>query len=139
MLVFFLGRGCLHCQQQLAAFAKKAGELKEAGLSVITVSTDDQAGAKKSVDSFGSSGAGFPFLMLADPKLDVFRTYGAFDDFEQIALHGTYLIDGNGRVRWNDVSFEPFMNADFLLSEAKRLLSRPVAPIEPDARVIADR
>ena len=81
VLVFFLGRGCLHCQQQLAAFAKKAGELKEAGLSVITVSTDDQAGAKKSVDSFGSSGAGFPFLMLADPKLDVFRTYGALRRF----------------------------------------------------------
>jgi peroxiredoxin len=137
VLVFFLGRGCLHCQQQLAAFAKKAGEFKEAGLSVVTVSTDDQAGVRKSVESFGSGGAAFPFLMLADPKLDVFRSYGAFDDFEQIALHGTYLIDGNGLVRWNDVSSEPFMNADFLLSEAKRLLARSVAPIEPDARTIA--
>ncbi len=137
ILVFFLGRGCLHCQQQLAAFAKKAAEFKEAGLTVIAVSTDDQAGAKKSVDSFATGGATFPFMMLADPKLDVFRSYGAFDDFEQIALHGTYLIDGNGLVRWNDVSFEPFMNADFLLSESKRLLARPVAPVEPEARVLA--
>jgi hypothetical protein len=69
--------------------------------------------------------------------LDVFRSFGAFDDFEQIALHGTYLIDGKGLVRWNDVSFEPFMNPDFLLSESKRLLARPVAPIEPEARVLA--
>jgi peroxiredoxin len=137
ILVFFLGRGCLHCQQQLAAFAKKAAEFKEAGLTVIAVSTDDQAGAKKSVDSFATGGASFPFMMLADPKLDVFRSFGAFDDFEQIALHGTYLIDGKGLVRWNDVSFEPFMNADFLLSESKRLLARPVAPIEPEARVLA--
>jgi peroxiredoxin/tetratricopeptide (TPR) repeat protein len=137
ILTFFLGRGCLHCQQQLAGFAKKAAEFKEAGLTVIAVSTDDQAGAKKSAESFPAGGVAFPFMMLADPKLDVFRSYGAFDDFEQVALHGTYLIDGTGLVRWNDVSFEPFMNADFLLSESKRLLARPVAPIEPEARVLA--
>jgi len=28
------------------------------------------------------------------------------------------LIDGDGFVRWNDVSFEPFMNVDFFLTEA---------------------
>jgi peroxiredoxin/tetratricopeptide (TPR) repeat protein len=137
VLVFFLGRGCLHCQQQLADFAKKAVEFKEAGLTVIAVSTDDGAGIKKSLADLAAGDRQFPFLMLADPKLDVFRSYGAFDDFEQIALHGTYLIDGEGRVRWNDVSFEPFMNVEFFLTEAKRLLARPVAPVEPDARVLA--
>jgi len=47
------------------------------------------------------------------------------------------LIDAQGFVRWHDVSFEPFMDAGFVLSEAKRLLLRPVAPDEPGARVIA--
>ena len=74
--------------------------------------------------------------MLADPELKVFQSYGAYDDFEQIALHGTFLIDGAGLCRWNDVSFEPFTDADFVLAESKRLLARPVAPLEAGARVI---
>ncbi len=159
VLLFFLGRGCLHCQQQLEAFAKKAEEFSKAGLTVIAVSTDDQAGIKKSLEDLGpkpraqdahspasstpasstAGGAAFPFLMLADPQSDVFRSYRAYDDFEQISLHGTFLIDAKGFVRWHDVSFEPFLDAGFLLSEARRLLTRPVAPIEPDARVLAWR
>jgi peroxiredoxin/tetratricopeptide (TPR) repeat protein len=150
VLLFFLGRGCLHCQQQLAAFAKKAGDFSAAGLAVVAVSTDDQAGIKKSLADLSAKskvdgsaagsrpgGGGFPFLMLADPNSTAFRSYGAFDDFEQISLHGLFLIDANGLVRWTDVSFEPFLDAGFLLNEAKRLLARPVAPIEPDARVLA--
>jgi peroxiredoxin len=166
VLIFFLGRGCLHCQQQLAAFARQAGQFSEAGLTVIAVSTDDQAGVKKSLEDYAgaarsgdratagsgeraTTGSGerattgdraateFPFLMLADPKSDVFRSYRAYDDFEQICLHGTFLIDGQGFVRWHDISFEPFLDAGFVLSEAKRLLPRPVPAVEPDARVIA--
>jgi hypothetical protein len=30
------------------------------------------------------------------------------------------------------------MDIDFMLAESKRLLSRPVAPVEPGARVIPD-
>ncbi|HUE15682.1 MAG TPA: peroxiredoxin family protein, partial [Planctomycetaceae bacterium] len=151
VLIFFLGRGCLHCQQQLEAFGKKSGDFSTAGLTVVAISTDDQAGIKKSLGDFGPrskvqiprpadasapGGGDFPFLMLADPKSDVFRSYRAYDDFEQISLHGTFLIDANGFVRWQDVSFEPFLDTGFLLSEARRLLSRPVAPIEPDAHVV---
>jgi hypothetical protein len=39
-----------------------------------------------------------------------------------MALHGTFLVDGSGALRWMDISFEPFMSADFLLKESKRLL-----------------
>jgi alkyl hydroperoxide reductase subunit AhpC len=119
-------------------------KFSEAGLTMIAVSTDDQAGVKKSLEDYaGAARSGdhtttkFPFLMLADPKSDVFRSYRAYDDFEQISLHGTFLIDAQGFVRWNDVSFEPFLDAGFVLSEAKRLLPRPVAPDEPGARVLA--
>ena len=45
---------------------------------------------------------------------------------EDMALHGTYLIDGAGRIRWQDVSYEPFMDTAFLLEESKRLLGLPV-------------
>ncbi len=76
--------------------------------------------------------------MVADPRLDAFQSYRAYDNFEQIALHGTFVIDPNGFVRWHDESSEPFMDVDFVLAESKRLLRRPVAPVEPGARVIVD-
>jgi len=40
-------------------------------------------------------------------------------------LHGTFLIDAAGKVRWQDISFEPFTAVNFLLEEAERLLSLP--------------
>jgi hypothetical protein len=76
--------------------------------------------------------------MVADPKNEAFQSYRAFDHFERIALHGTFVIDANGFVRWHDEGAEPFMDVNFVLAEATRLLQRPVAPVEPGARVIVD-
>jgi peroxiredoxin/tetratricopeptide (TPR) repeat protein len=136
LMIFFLGQGCLHCKQQLEAFVKKAKQIEETGMSVVAVSTDDEKGVKKSLNDYGSNK--FPFLMLADPKLDVFQSYRAYDNFEQIALHGTFVIDVNRFVRWHDEGSEPFMDVNFVLAESKRLLPRPVPPVEPGARVIVD-
>ena len=58
--------------------------------------------------------------------MEHFRRYRAYDDFEDMPLHGTFLVDGSGRVRWQDVSYEPFMDWEFLLEEAQRLLALPV-------------
>ena len=46
----------------------------------------------------------------------------SFDDFEDQPLHGTFVIDGKGRVLWTDISADPFMDIDFLIEEANRLL-----------------
>jgi peroxiredoxin len=135
LMIFFLGRGCLHCKQQLEVFAKKSRELSAAGLTVIAVSTDDEKGIRGSLADYKP--APFPFLMLSDPKSQVFQAFRAYDDFEQITLHGTILIDADGFVRWHDESFEPFMDVDFVITEANRLLARPLAPVEPGARMIA--
>jgi hypothetical protein len=40
-------------------------------------------------------------------------------------LHGTFLIDADGKVRWQDIGHEPFNEVDFLLEESSRLLSLP--------------
>jgi hypothetical protein len=61
---------------------------------------------------------------MSDAKLDVFKKYAAYDDFEKLPLHGTFLVDGRGRVRWQDVAAEPFNDPAFLLAEAKRLLAQ---------------
>ncbi|MDX1565661.1 MAG: hypothetical protein R3236_09660, partial [Phycisphaeraceae bacterium] len=71
--------------------------------------------------------ADFPFLLLSDKPLKVFRKYRAYDDFEKMPLHGTFLIGPTGKVLWQDISYEPFMEAKFLLKEARRLLARQPA------------
>jgi peroxiredoxin len=136
LMIFFLGRGCLHCKQQLEAFVKRSQQLSAERLTVVAVSTDDEKGVTRSLEDFGKPK--FPFLMLADPKSKVFQAYRAYDDFEKLQLHGTILIDSEGFVRWHDEGAEPFMDVDFVLAESKRLLSRSVPPVEPGARVIAD-
>ena len=51
-----------------------------------------------------------------------------------MALHGTFLIDGNNQVRWQDVSYEPFMHPEWLLEESLRLLD-----MDKVEKVIANR
>ena len=68
-----------------------------------------------------------PFAMLADPKLEAFKAWRCHDDFEGMPLHGTFLVDKHGRVRWQDISYEPFTKLDWLLEESRRLLALPAS------------
>ncbi|MGB8166289.1 MAG: hypothetical protein WCF18_02285, partial [Chthoniobacteraceae bacterium] len=63
-----------------------------------------------------------------------FKAYGAYDDFEHFPLHGAFLIDAAGLVRWQDISYEPFRDAKWLLGESKRLLSLPTSTTTTAAR-----
>ena len=65
-----------------------------------------------------------PMELVADPELKVFKQFRAYDDFESQALHGTFLIDSKGKIRWQDISYEPFMDHEFVLKEAQRLLAQ---------------
>lgn len=127
VLIFYLGYGCLHCTEQLQAFAPKTSEFKAAGISIVAISSDNQEDLKISHENYKDGS--FPFALLSDAKLDVFKKYRAHDDFEKTPLHGTFLIDGNGLVRWHDISYEPFKNPDFVIKEAQRLLSTPEVKI----------
>ena len=77
------------------------------------------------------AGGKLPFPILADPRLEVFKAFRAYDDFERAPMHGTFLIDGSGRLRWQDIRFEPFRDPAFLLAEAQRLLAMPEARLVP--------
>lgn len=120
VLIFFLGNGCLHCAEQLQAFAKVKKDFDDAGIDLVAVSTDDQAGLKQSIAAYGSEP--LPIPLVADPTLAVFKRYRAYDDFEKKPLHGTFVIDPQGLLRWQDISFEPFKETKFVLEEAQRLL-----------------
>ena len=123
IVIFYLGFGCLHCAEQLDKFAPRAKDFAKAGISMVAISTDDQSRLQKSLNNYKGKKP-FPIPLVSNNKLDVFKKYRVYDDFEKIPLHGTFLIDGRGRVRWQDISYEPFMNVDFLLQESKRLLGQ---------------
>jgi peroxiredoxin len=120
IVIFYLGYGCVHCLEQLAAFAPAAKQFAAAGISLVAVSTDAVAGLAQTVDT--ATRAELPFPIVSDQSLATFKKYRAFDGFENIPLHGTFLIDGQGLIRWHDVSYEPFKDVGALLAEAKRLL-----------------
>ena len=120
VIIFYLGYGCLHCAEQLQAFAPQTEAFAKAGIELIAISTDDMEGLKDSHKGYEKGS--FPFPLVSDSDLTVFKAYRAYDDFEKQPLHGTFLIDKQGRVRWQDISYEPFMDHAFLLREAERLL-----------------
>ncbi len=122
VVIFYLGWGCLHCAEQLHAFGPQYQAFRDAGIELVAISSDDAEGLQKSLANY--DGGDIPFPLLADPQLEIFRQYRVFDDFEDQPLHGTFLIDGEGRIRWHDISFEPFMDVAFVLEESKRLLAQ---------------
>lgn len=123
VLIFYLGAGCPHCIEQLNAFKPLTGEFAAAGISLVAISTDSVEGLNA---TFEKTNLTPEFPLVSDQDLGVFRKYRAFDDFENKPLHGTFLVDGAGLVRWQDISYEPFKEVKFLLGESKRLLSMPI-------------
>ena len=124
LLVFYLGSGCSRCIEQLNILAPLTQKFSDAGIQILAVSTESTDGFQR---TFAKShdGNGFPFQILSDAALEAFKAYRAFDDFERMPLHGAFLVDGAGFVRWQNIGYQPFRDADWLLGEAKRLLSVP--------------
>lgn len=127
VILFYLGHGCVHCVEQLKAFQKLREQYKQAGLELVAISTDTPQELFDSLNSGIEGGPNFTFLS-ADAERNVFKAYRAFDDFENQPLHGTFLIDGDGLIRWHDAGYEPFMDGEFLLGEARRLLTLGQTP-----------
>lgn len=128
VVIFYLGAGCLHCVEQLHAFAPKTEAFAEAGISIVAISTENERDLKRGLRTFNDKGE-FPFPLVSNWLLDVFKAYRAYDDFESQPLHGTFLIDEKQRVRWQDISYEPFTNPQFMLEESKRLLRKPTSAV----------
>lgn len=126
VVIFYLGFSCLHCAEQLQKFGPKIEEFKKAGFEVLAISTDLATDLTKSVENYckGEEGKTFPFPLVSNEKLDVFKAFRCHDDFENKPLHGTFVIDEDGYVRWQDISYDPFMDPTFVLEEAQRLIAQ---------------
>lgn len=116
LLIFYLGEECPHCMVQLHELAKRYKDFEGINTEVLAVSSDkpeDNADALKMGD--------IPFRLLSDVNLENAKRYKSYDDFEELALHSTILIDSRGRVHWAQTGGDPFTEFDFLVKEIQRL------------------
>jgi peroxiredoxin len=116
LLVFYLSEGCVHCVEQLISINKRAAEWAEANTVVLAVSSTPPEKNKES-QKLG----GLAMRLLSDSNHDNARRFTSYDDFEEIELHSTILIDAKGRVHWKRTGGDPFTDMDFLIKEVKRM------------------
>lgn len=116
--IFFRGRACLHCNTQLKSFARLRESFAALGVNLVAVSS---TGAQGLPESNGGSPAEqpFPFLLLADAKREAFKRYGCIDAADS-PLHGTFVLDRQGKVRWSAIGMEPYMDVERVLAEVAR-------------------
>lgn len=116
LLVFFLGDACVHCVAQLKAINDRSGDFDANDTVILAVCSSTPDKIKSS--AMTSEGK---VTFLSDKDHENARRFSSYDDFENIELHSTILIDKAGKVRWKRTGGDPFTNVDFLIGELKRV------------------
>ncbi len=124
VFIFFLGRHCRHCMDQLNTFAPFHARIQSAGAQLIAISQDGVDGVAQTFVTPAEAKKPFPFLILADPDLAAFKAWGVMDQFEGDPIHATFIVDVHGTLRWRHLGAEPFMMVADVL-EALEALPAP--------------
>ncbi|MEZ5303726.1 MAG: redoxin domain-containing protein [Verrucomicrobiales bacterium] len=129
VVIFYLGHQCSHCIEQLTAFKPLAAQYEAAGIQLLAISLDGP-------DELAQAGD-YPFPLAADPELKAFKAYRAFDDFENLGLHGTFLIDGS---RTHPLAGHqlPAIHARRIPPQGSQAAPRPARPRRGRRREIAE-
>jgi peroxiredoxin len=117
ILVFYLGRECLHCMKQLKDIQGKKDEWERLDAVVLAVSGNKPEDNAKNLKSLNLPAV----RVLSDSGFANARRYRSYDDFEEMELHSTILIDKKGRVHWARTGGEPFGKMDFLVKQLERM------------------
>jgi len=116
LLVFYLTEECVHCVEQLVAINDRATKLESQNTVVLAVSS-----TKPETNKVSQALGGLKLKLLSDLEHENARRFASYDDFEEMELHSTILIDAEGRVRWKRTGGNPFSDVDFLLREIGRV------------------
>ena len=117
ILVFYLGKECLHCMNQLRDIDKKKDDWKRLDTAVLAISPnqpEDNAAALKTLNLPG-------VRIVSDKDYINARAFRSYDDFEEMELHSTILIDKKGRVHWSRNGGEPFTDMAFVTKQLERM------------------
>src|SRR5204862_7625667 len=103
--------------QEAAGKKSQREELDTVVLRVSSTHVDPAASAGKGL-------GGAAVRPLADADHAQARRFRSYDDFEEIELHSTSLIDKQGRVYWARFGGDPFTDLAFLEKQLKRMNER---------------
>ncbi len=117
ILVFYLGAECPHCMRQLHDIGEKKAEWDRLNTAVLAVSSAPPA---KNADTLKKLGD-LPVRLLSDENYANARRFHSYDDFEEMELHSTILIDKLGRVHWARTGGAPFSDMAFLVKQLERM------------------
>lgn len=117
LLVFYLGRECLHCMKQLKDIQARKDDWERLDTVILAVSGNQPEDNAKALQSLRLPSV----RVLSDRGFANARRYRSYDDFEEMELHSTILIDKKGRVHWARTGGEPFGKMDFLVKQVERM------------------
>lgn len=97
------------CTGELCELRDHIEIFDQAGVTLLAISCDSVFSLKAWADQ-----EGYSFDLLSDfwPHGEVSRAYGVFDEKAGLAVRGTFLLDGDGVVRWSVVN-QPGEARDF--------------------------
>jgi peroxiredoxin len=122
ILTFYLGAGCAHCVKQVKDLSERADEWARLDAVVITVSQDTPEANAKSQEL-----SPLKVTLGSDRNWENARRFKSYDDFEEMGIHSTILIDKSGRVHWAQHGGAPFDDFTFLSSQLQRMNQRHAA------------
>jgi peroxiredoxin/tetratricopeptide (TPR) repeat protein len=117
MLVFYLGYECPHCLRQLHSIGEKKADWEKRDTVLLAVSSADPAKNAAGLKEYGE----LPVRVLSDQDHVNARRFHSYDDFEDMELHATILIDKKGRMYWTRFGGEPFGDLEFLTKQLDRM------------------
>ena len=128
LLVFYLGVGCAHCVQQIKDLSERKERWKALDTEVLAVSADTPTANAASQESLS-------VRLLSDDRFANARRFKSYDDFEEMPIHSTILIDKSGGVHWARHGSGPFTDYEFLIKQLQRMNEvKPAAPTASSAQ-----
>jgi len=117
ILVFYLGSECAHCVDQLHKLAAKKTDWELSNTVLLAISS---AAPDKNAADLKTMGE-LPIRLLSDNRYANAHRFHSYDDFEDMELHSTILIDKLGRVYWAQTGGSPFSDIEFLSKQITRM------------------
>ena len=115
LLFFSEGVSCQACLVQ-AADLERSGALKNAGIALVSVSTDDPESLAQAAEQYGIRSP-----MLADPSTEMSSAYGMLGHggmgHPTTDGHAFMLLDEAGKVRWHRAYQEMYVKTGKLLRD----------------------
>lgn len=120
LLYFNEGVGCDACFYQMAELEQNAGQLAEAGVTVLPIVANTAEQTRAELSRFGIR---TPYLI--DEGTRVSQAFGMLGQGMHANLpgHGFVLVDGSGQIRWKMEYPSMYVSTMDLLADVRQFLS----------------